>query len=44
MEKTILISTTIEMAQVCAELEKQNVVFNAKRYDDNSWIITITGH
>ena len=33
-----------EMAIICAELAKQNIVFVAKHYDDENWIITITGY
>jgi len=33
-----------EMTIICAELTKQNVVFVAKHYDDDSWIIKITGY
>jgi hypothetical protein len=44
MESEIKVKDTEEMARVCAELTKQNIIFVAKHYDDESWVIIIKGY
>jgi len=40
----IKVNDTVEMTQICAELVKQNIIFEAKHYDDDSWVIVIKGY
>lgn len=45
MDKSEIRVTDIkEMVIICAELAKQNIIFTAKHFDDNSWIIIIAGY
>jgi hypothetical protein len=40
----IKVSSIIEMAKICAELTRENIIYEAKRYSDSLWVIEITGY
>ena len=43
MYSTAHFTNIAEMAIFCAELTKQNIRYDVKAYDDNSYVVTITG-
>lgn len=43
MYSTAHFTNIAEMAIFCAELTKQNIRYNVQAYDDNSYVVNITG-
>ena len=39
---TIMVADVRELAQLTAELVQQGVCFEAERFNQNSWLVTIT--
>lgn len=43
MHSTARFTNIVEMAIFCAELTKQRIVYNVQAYDDDSYVVNITG-
>ena len=44
MNSEIKVYGIVEMAKICAELARENIIFIAKKTNDTLWIIEITGY
>ena len=40
---TAKFENVVAMAQFCAELTRQGIVFHVKAWDDTTWVVELTG-